>query len=40
MSNRPYKPENIPALFPYLTVRNAEKAVEFYEKAFGFRVKF
>jgi uncharacterized glyoxalase superfamily protein PhnB len=36
MSKRPYKPEGIPGLFPYLTVCNAEKAVEFYEKAFGF----
>lgn len=35
MSN-PYKPEGIPQLFPYLAVRNAEKAIEFYEKAFGF----
>ncbi len=36
MSKRPYKPEGIPGLFPYLTVRDAEKAIEFYEKAFGF----
>lgn len=36
MSDRPYKPEGIPGLFPYLTVKNAEKAVEFYENAFGF----
>lgn len=38
MSNRPYKPENFPGLFPYLTVQDAEKAVAFYEKAFGFTV--
>lgn len=38
MSTRPYKPEGIPGLFPYLTVKNAENAIEFYEKAFGFKV--
>jgi len=38
MSTRSYKPEGIPALFPYLTVRDANKAAEFYEKAFGFRL--
>jgi uncharacterized glyoxalase superfamily protein PhnB len=38
MSNRPYKPEGIPGLFPYLTVQDANKSIEFYEKAFGFRL--
>jgi uncharacterized glyoxalase superfamily protein PhnB len=38
MSQRPYKPHGIPGLFPYLTVRNAEKAIEFYTKAFGFKL--
>jgi PhnB protein len=36
MSNRPYKPEGIPGLFPYLTVKNANIAADFYQKAFGF----
>lgn len=36
MSKRPYKPSGIPGLFPYLTVRNAEKSIDFYKKAFGF----
>lgn len=36
MSSRSYKPEGIPQLFPYLTVKDADKAVEFYTKAFGF----
>lgn len=36
MTKRPFKPEGIPGLFPYLTVRNAERAIDFYEKAFGF----
>ena len=38
MSKRPYKPKGIPGLFPYLTVRNAEKAIEFYKGAFGFHL--
>lgn len=38
MSNRPYKPQGIPGLFPYLVVENAEKSIKFYEKAFGFRL--
>lgn len=33
-----YKPANLPGLIPYLTVCNAEKAVAFYQKAFGFQV--
>ncbi|MDF3034300.1 MAG: glyoxalase [Alphaproteobacteria bacterium] len=36
MSNRPYKPEGMPGLIPYLTVKDAGKSIEFYEKAFGF----
>ena len=36
MSSHPYKPEGIPELFPYLTVKDADKSIEFYEKAFGF----
>lgn len=38
MSNRPYKPQGIPGLFPYLTVRNAENAIDFYKEAFGFQL--
>lgn len=38
MSNRPYKPHGLPGLLPYLTVRNAEKAVAFYKEAFGFEL--
>lgn len=38
MSSRPYKPEGIPQLFPYLTVKDAEKSIDFYEKAFGFKL--
>jgi uncharacterized glyoxalase superfamily protein PhnB len=38
MSQRPYKPQGIPALFPYLTVRNAEKSLSFYKEAFGFHL--
>jgi PhnB protein len=36
MPKRPFKPEGIPALLPYMTVKNAEASVDFYEKAFGF----
>lgn len=39
MSKRPYKPHGIPGLFPYLTVQNAEKAINFYTKAFGFEMR-
>jgi uncharacterized glyoxalase superfamily protein PhnB len=38
MSNRRFKPQGIPTLFPYLTVRNAEKAIDFYKSAFGFEL--
>lgn len=38
MTKRPYKPHGIPGLFPYLTVQNAEKAIDFYTKAFGFEL--
>lgn len=37
MTKRPYKPAGIPQLFPYLVVRDGNKAIEFYEKAFGFK---
>lgn len=32
-----YKPAHFPDLTPYLTVKNAEKAIEFYKQAFGFQ---
>lgn len=38
MSTRPFKPQGIPTLLPYLTVRNAEKAIDFYQQAFGFEL--
>jgi len=38
MSKRPFKPQGIPGLLPYLTVQNGEKAVDFYKKAFGFEM--
>lgn len=36
--NRPYKPEGHPSLTPYLTVSNANEAIDFYQKAFGFKL--
>src|ERR1700722_11074095 len=38
MAKRPYKPHGFPGLFPYLTVCNAEKAINFYKEAFGFQL--
>ncbi len=38
MQKRPYKPQGIPGLFPYLTVRDAEKAIKFYQESFGFQL--
>jgi uncharacterized glyoxalase superfamily protein PhnB len=38
MQKRPYKPQGIPGLLPYLTVRNGEGAVRFYREAFGFQL--
>jgi PhnB protein len=39
MSQRPAKPANMSWMSPYLTVRDAAKAIEFYEAAFGFRTR-
>lgn len=36
MSQRPAKPAHFPWLSPYLTVKNAHAALEFYQRAFGF----
>ncbi len=34
-----FKPENTPSLIPYLIVQDADKSIEFYEKALGFKVR-
>lgn len=36
MPTRRAKPDNMPRLSPYLTVRDVDKALDFYERAFGF----
>lgn len=36
MTDRPAKPADMPRLTPYLTVRDAEKSLDFYQRAFGF----
>ena len=36
MSKRPARPANTPWMMAYLTVRDSDKAMDFYEKAFGF----
>lgn len=38
MSDRPAKPPHAPRLSPYLTVRDPDAALAFYQKAFGFSV--
>ncbi len=38
MKNRSYKPANVPGLMPYLTVRDAKSSIDFYKKAFDFKV--
>jgi PhnB protein len=40
MSKRPAKPANMSWLSPYLCVKDCDKASDFYQKAFGFEVKF
>ncbi len=40
MSSRPPKPGNMTWIAPILTVRDADIALEFYEKAFGFEKSF
>lgn len=37
MSNRPAKPPHAARLTPYLSVRDPEASIKFYEKAFGFK---
>ena len=36
MTDRPAKPSEMPWLTPYLTVRDAERSLDFYQRAFGF----
>jgi uncharacterized glyoxalase superfamily protein PhnB len=36
MSKRPARPANTPWLMPYLVVKDAEAALDFYQRAFGF----
>lgn len=36
--NKSYKPKDMPDLIPYLVVRDAQKALDFYKDAFGFEV--
>ncbi|HMC67221.1 MAG TPA: VOC family protein [Gemmataceae bacterium] len=37
---RPARPEGMPWLSPYLTVTDADAAIHFYARAFGFQKKF
>lgn len=37
MSKRAAKPANMPWLTPYITVRDPEKSLDFYQHAFGFK---
>jgi uncharacterized glyoxalase superfamily protein PhnB len=39
MSKRPARPSGTPWLSPYLTVKDADAALEFYQRAFGFEKK-
>ena len=39
MSKRPAKPADYPWVMPYLTVKDADAALAFYQKAFGFEKK-
>ena len=40
MAKRPAKPANMPWMAPALTVKDADAAVAFYQKAFGFEKRF
>jgi PhnB protein len=39
MAKRPAKPAGYPWVMPYLVVKDADKALAFYQKAFGFEKK-
>lgn len=34
--SRPFKPQGMPSLIPYITVPNATEAIAFYQEVFGF----
>jgi PhnB protein len=36
--NKQYKLDNLPDIIPYLTVKNMKESIDFYEKAFNFKV--
>jgi uncharacterized glyoxalase superfamily protein PhnB len=40
MSKRPAKPAGYSWLSPYLCVKDCDKAIDFYQRAFGFEKKF
>jgi uncharacterized glyoxalase superfamily protein PhnB len=40
MSKRPARPAGTPWLSPYLTVKDSDAALDFYQRAFGFEKKF
>ena len=40
MSNRPPRPAGMPWLTPYLTVKDPDAALDFYQRAFGFEKRF
>ena len=40
MSKRPARPAGMPWVSPYLVVKDADAALDFYQRAFGFEKKF
>src|SRR5262249_37081822 len=40
MSQRPARPQGSPWLSPYLTVKDSDAAIDFYQRAFGFNKRF
>jgi uncharacterized glyoxalase superfamily protein PhnB len=40
MSKRPPRPAGCPWLIPHLTVKDADAALDFYQRAFGFEKRF
>lgn len=40
MSTRSPKPADAPWIIPYLTVKDVDQSLDFYQKAFGFEKKF
>jgi PhnB protein len=40
MSKRPARPQETPWLSPYLTVKDSDTAIDFYQRAFGFEKRF